>query len=37
MLVYVEWNIDLTKSNKVNIIRISEEKDPKLKYKISDF
>jgi hypothetical protein len=30
MLVYVEWKIDLTKPNKVNIIRIKEEKDPEL-------
>jgi len=35
MLVYVEWKIDLTKPNKVNIIRIREEKDPTLKYKIA--
>lgn len=35
MLIYVEWKIDLTKQNKVNIIRIREEKDPTLKYKIS--
>ena len=35
MLVYVEWKIDLTKQNKINIIRIREEKDPELKYKIA--
>jgi hypothetical protein len=35
MLVYVEWKIDLEKPNKINILRIREEKDPTLKYKIA--
>lgn len=35
MLVYVEWKIDLNNQNKVNIIRVREEKDPMLKYTIS--
>ncbi len=35
MFVYVEWKIDLAKPNKVNIIRITQEKDPTLKYNMS--
>jgi len=35
MYVYVEWKIDLENPNKVNILRITEEKDPTLKYVIS--
>ena len=35
MLIYVEWKIDLSKNNKVNILRILMEKDPNIKYEIS--
>lgn len=35
MIVYIEWKIDLTKPNKVDIISISHEKNPIHKYQIS--
>lgn len=37
MLVYVEWKIDLNNPNKVNILRIREEKDPTIKYTIAKY
>ena len=37
MLVYVEWKIDLEKPNKVNILRVREEKDPTIKYIIAKY
>lgn len=35
MLVYVEYKIDLESPNKINILRVREEKDPTIKYTIS--
>lgn len=35
MLIYVDWKIDLNKNNKVNILRISLNKNPDIKYEIS--
>lgn len=37
MLVYVEWKIDLNNPNKVNILRVREEKDPTIKYTIANY
>lgn len=37
MLVYVEWKIDLNNPNKVNILRVREEKDPTIKYTIAHY
>lgn len=36
MMVYVEWKIDITKPSKINIINININKDPNLKYEISN-
>lgn len=37
MLLYVEWKIDLESPNKVNILRVKEEKEPTIKYTIAQY
>ena len=37
MLVYVEWKINLENPNKVNILRIRQEKDPTIEYTIATY
>lgn len=36
MFVYVEWKFDPNEQNKINILKISEKKDPTIKYEISN-